>query len=300
MSVWSRPATEIPDRAAVAQGGPPRAPGVQRGDRLGGLRASPLPKVGPEGSVVGLDLMAARARRRRATNRTSTHVELVTDDLGEAFDRCALAARRRRQPPPASGWRILIFALPRAPRPRRTISPAHGHSQLRAAPLEGSDRLGSGEIAEMHARELAIEVLVDLIRDERTERREHPGDREQAGRRVGRPRGRRPRSGGASGAHTSWKARRRAPRSPFPPTSRRRPPGARYDSAVPAVRERAQRSSSLCGAGLAPCPVSCRLAVVRVEGVEEVGGPELLEEQPYCPPRWSPRRTGSRPRAAWR
>src|ERR1700757_2037724 len=88
-----------------------------------------------------------------------------------------------------SGWGTLTFAFARAPRPRRTVSRASAIPSstssppapppARAAPGAG-DASARGELAQVHALERPVEVVVDLVGDERAQRREHLRDREQA------------------------------------------------------------------------------------------------------------------------
>ena len=130
--------------------------------------------------------------------------------------------------------------------------------------------------------ERAVEVLVDLIGDERAERREQLRDRDQTvvERQRTRP-ARRPRTTAASAGRTSWRAHRRTPAIARPaPVASKSSIRSRTISTVASRRERVQRSSSdsVARTLVAIQPRDVDPVGVRVQHVEAVGVPQLEHE----------------------
>ena len=126
---------------------------VQRGDRLGGERHV-LAEERSQRAVVGLDLVAAQLLGSRHEAHGS-HVELVANDLGEAFDRLALAAARNHD---RLGERLAHLDLRLAPRsqtqPHRLARQRHRLLELRVARRDVVRRRPPPrKIAQVHAGE---------------------------------------------------------------------------------------------------------------------------------------------------
>ena len=149
---------------------------VERGDRLRHQRHLTAEERA-ERPVVGLDLVTAELLRG-GDEAHAPDVELVPDDVGERFDRLPLATGRDDD---RFAERLAHLDLRGPPRPepethRLPREPHRLFELLVSHPHVGGPR----KIAQMHARQRAVEVVVDLVRHERAERCEQLGDREQA------------------------------------------------------------------------------------------------------------------------
>ena len=163
------------DRAAVAHGGGGTRR-VQRGDGRGGARHRGA-EAGSERAVVRLDLVPAELVVA-GDEAHALDVELVAHDLGEALDGRALATGGHDD---GLGERLAHL------HPRRTARgepEAHRLARGRHRRLEllvtRRERRGGRKVAQVHARERRVEVVVDLVGDERAERREQLADRHEA------------------------------------------------------------------------------------------------------------------------
>ncbi len=104
-------------------------------------------------------------------------VELLAHDLAEALERARALRPSATTTAARSGWRTLSLACMRADMPSRTVSRATSIASSSAA----SRAPGLGPVAQVHARLAPSSVVVDLVGQERAERREQLRDRDQAG-----------------------------------------------------------------------------------------------------------------------
>jgi hypothetical protein len=160
-----------PDRAAVIAAVAHRrrdSRRVERGDRLGGL-GHVLAKQRPERAVVGLHLVLAEL----LGGRDKAHppdVQLLTDDVRQPFDRRALALVGHHHC--LAQWLAhLDLGLAACPQTEAHRLTRERHRLLERL-LTRRQGVTGGEVAQVHARERAVEVVVDLIGDERAERGE--------------------------------------------------------------------------------------------------------------------------------
>ena len=171
-----------------------------------------------------------------------------------------------------SGWRSLTFAVARARSPSATASRATAHVTLE---LEVARRR-LGPVAQMDRRLGAVEVLVDLVRDERREGRQQLGDRLQ---------------------RLAQRAQRAGVALPEPPA---RAPDIPVGQVVDELADRAPRERRVvvvqprrdlldgrADARADPAvqvglPAVGLLAEGRVARVERVDVPELTQEQPHA------------------
>ena len=153
-------ATVSPSRRAAAA----RA-GVQPGHG-GRDHRHLLAEARSERAVVGLDLDLAELVGLRDEAQLA-HVELVADDLGQPLDRLALGAggHHDRGVQRLAQLDLRLAACGQAE--------AHGLARDRHRVLERDVALaGDREVAQVHARLGAVEVLIHLVGDERGERRQ--------------------------------------------------------------------------------------------------------------------------------
>ena len=163
----------MPDVRAVAQRrGDVRR--VERRDRRRDLRHR-LAEARAERAVVGLDLVGAELVGLGDV-ADLLDVELVAHDVGEPVERRALAVRgddhRGAQRLAHLELGLRTRAQPEADRLAR-----HAHVELERLVALTGDR----KVLEVDAVLGAVEVVVDLVGDERRERCEQLGDRDQAG-----------------------------------------------------------------------------------------------------------------------
>ena len=203
------------------------------------------------------------------------HVELVAHDLGHALDRRALApgADDDRL---AQGLAHLDVALAacREAEPDRLAGRRHRELEL------GFALARLGEVAQVDARELAVEVVVELVGDERGEGSEQLRERHERRAQGG--------EGGRVGLPEAPSRTAHVPVREILDERRDRAPGGRRVvggeplastvSTVAASREGSQRSRSVALAS------SRSLAGVGVEHEERVHVPELAQEPPEPSP----------------
>ncbi len=165
----------MPDRAAVAKR-PRDVVRVERRDRLRGLRHLAA-EDRAEAAVVRLQLVAAQLVGG-GDEAHRAHVQLLAHHVHEPLDRRALARVRDHH---RLAQRLTHLHLRLA---ARAEAEAHRLARERHRLLELhvalADLLWPGEVAQVHALELPVEVVVDLIGDERAERRQHLRHRQQA------------------------------------------------------------------------------------------------------------------------
>ena len=142
-----------------------------------------LPKRGPERAVVRLQLPAAQLLRLRDVAHL-LHVQLVEHQA--AGSARSPRARAARPPPPPRAAAGAASSCPRCGRcgpapPRRARPPSPARAPRRVP-------RGYREVAEVHRRLGAVEVLVDLVGHERRERREQLRDRDAGTRAAWRGR----------------------------------------------------------------------------------------------------------------
>ncbi len=149
---------------------------VERRDRLRRQRHV-LAEQRAERAVVRLHLVAAELLGG-GDEAHAPDVQLLAHDLGQPFDRRALAPVGDDD---RLAQRLADLDLGLA---ARAQAEPHGLARQRHRLLELLVALGSGlagwEVAQVHARQLAVEVVVDLIGDERAERREQLRHGQQA------------------------------------------------------------------------------------------------------------------------
>ena len=154
--------------AAVAQ---PRR--VERRDRGGHLRHV-LAEARAERAVVGLDLEAPQlVGLRDVADRL--HVQLVGEQRLEALDRLALAVGRHHD---RLAQRLAHLQLGVRPGGAAQLDRVAHHLHVPLELLVARARLR--EVAQVHRGLAAVEVLVDRVGNERGQRREQLGDRDQA------------------------------------------------------------------------------------------------------------------------
>ena len=173
VSGWSWPSTATPtvrpSRSAVAD-----VRGVERRDRGRDLRHR-LAEARAERAVVGLDLVGAELVGL-LDEAQRLDVELLAHDLGEPLDRRALAPGGDDDGLVQRLADLDLRLAARADSPRRTVSRATAIAASRSA--SRAPRLGP--VGQVHARLGAVEVVVDLVGDERRERREQLRDGDEA------------------------------------------------------------------------------------------------------------------------
>ena len=147
---------------------------LERGHRGRHLRHVPA-EARAERAVVRLDLVRAQLVGLRDEAQL-LDVQLALDEVRELLDRGALGAggHHHRGPQRLADAELGLAA--------RGQAEAHGlaHDAHRDLELE-VPRAGLGEVAQVHARLGAVEVVVDLVGQEGAERRQQVGDRYQAG-----------------------------------------------------------------------------------------------------------------------
>ena len=278
----------MPTRPVVAQRvGDVR--GIERGDRGRHLRHV-LAEARAERAVVGLDLVGAELVGLRDVAQL-LDVELAEHDVLEPLDRRALGAGGHHD---GLAQRLahaeLGLAAGGQPEPHGLAHDAHRDLELDVA------RADLGEVAQVDARLGAVEVVVDLVGDERAERRQQVGDADQAA--VQRP---------ERGRVAVPEARPRAAHVPVREVvdeRRDRVAGARGVVVVePLAHDLGRRVQARDRPAV---ELGLRLAQlrdvvdVRVQDVEAVRVPQLQQELAQRLADRLESRTGSRPTAAWR
>ena len=251
------------DRLAVdldrGAGRPPRAPRPARRRRR---RRWPPPPAGcpcrtacpGRGSCPSRVWSTRSAPAEESGSRAPTLSSSATSARSSSAEPVVRRGRRPARAAAAAG----SSPSPR-PGPRGRARPAGGPAHLaRPARRRPAPRRASGHVARCTdsgrvRRSVGGEqVLPDPLGDERHQRRHQPGDDVAGTRAASRaPRGRRPRSGGASGGRTSSTGRRRTPRAACRPAGCRSCSSAAVDARRPAgaPRESTHRSSTGRSAG---------------------------------------------------
>ena len=159
--------------------------GIERRDRLDRQRHV-LAEQRSQRAVVGLDLVAAQLLGGRHEAHAS-HVELIAHRVRQRFDRLALApgghddCLRERLAHLDLG--LSARAQPEADglaRQRHRLLQAGIALQLLVLGAAVRARPG-GELTQVHARQRAVEVVIDLVGDERTQGGEQLCHRDQTG-----------------------------------------------------------------------------------------------------------------------
>ena len=152
------------------------APRRRRPSRAAALtRGSSLPSRGPSAWKFGTTLVDEQPFERR-DHLEALHVELV-GDLAARPRRAATRPRSSSAIARGSGWRTPSLASARAARPSDTSVRASAISASSASSIAASSDVGP--VGEVHRLVGAGEVAVQLVGDERAERREQLRDRRQ-------------------------------------------------------------------------------------------------------------------------